>query len=122
LFVALQPRPECLFKHAADWKAAAGRATSLGFEGEGSSARSAEVPSTVFEVEPRKVLARRLTDGGKSLEASIERKISNLTGALADGYPPAITAELALAKHIEKIALTPEGVAYVASGTWNILA
>jgi hypothetical protein len=107
-------------------------------------------------------------------EAAIEKKISNLTRALADGYSPAITAYLAeleeqlaeirekssaskpqapqlrmldtrrfvesrlcdlrelcragamtvraeIAKHVQKITLTPDGRCYVASGTWNLL-
>src|SRR5579859_1277436 len=107
-------------------------------------------------------------------EAEIERRIGNLTRALADGYSPAITADLArfegqlseireklsasltgavavqmsntrrfvetrlaglrallhaepaviraeIAKHVQKITLTPEGRVYVATGTWDLL-
>jgi hypothetical protein len=106
-------------------------------------------------------------------ESELERKIGNLTLALADGYSPAITSELArteaeldtirvrtscrgtiaaqmrntrqfvksrlrdlralfsseavairdeIAKHVQKIVLTPEGRSYVALGSWNLLA
>ena len=107
-------------------------------------------------------------------EAAIEKKISNLTAALAEGYrSTAILADLArfekqlaeiresaafarpetfgrmrdtwkfvesrlrelqglfsaegrtiraeLAKHVEKITLTPDGRNYIASGTWDVL-
>jgi hypothetical protein len=50
-----------------------------------------------FEVELGRALAQRSSAQGnwRSLEASIETKIANLTRALADGYSPAITTELA---------------------------
>jgi site-specific DNA recombinase len=107
-------------------------------------------------------------------EGDLERRVANLTRALADGYSPSIRADLAtiesqlgnvreqlaralgtaatvqirntrrfveerlanvrgilnaepvtvraeLAKHVEKITLTPEGRIYVASGTWKLL-
>ena len=123
-----------------------------------------------------RALDRRGDDAGtwRRQEASIARKIGNLTRALADGYSPAITADLSqleeqladireqstaskpeslqlrmrdtrrfvesrltdlrrlfsaeavtiraeIAKHVQKITLTPEGRTYVASGAWDLL-
>jgi site-specific DNA recombinase len=50
-----------------------------------------------FEAELERALARRGDEAGtwRQQAATIERKISNLTRALADGYSPAITADLA---------------------------
>jgi site-specific DNA recombinase len=130
-----------------------------------------------FEIALKGALAARHGDAEarRRQEAALEKKIANLTSALADGYrSPAILADLAryeaelveirrtaaasrpeaiaihmrdtrrfvesrlrqlqalfgaeaatiraeLSKHVQKIALTPEGRSYVASGAWNVL-
>ncbi len=130
-----------------------------------------------FESELKRALDLRRGDaeGRRRQEVALEKKISNLTSALADGYrSPAIMADLArfegqlaeirqtaaianpetitrrmrdtrrfvesrlqnlqaffgreaaivraeIAKHVQKITLTPEGRTYIASGTWDVL-
>jgi hypothetical protein len=129
-----------------------------------------------FEEELRRATDRRGDEAAmhRRQEAAIEKKISNLTRALADGYSPAITAALSqleeqlgeireraaasrpealqirmrdtrrfvesrlsdlrslfdaeavtiraeIAKHVQKIILSPEGRSYVAAGTWDLL-
>ena len=129
-----------------------------------------------FEAHLKRARESRRADvtAWRSQEAAIERKIGNLTRALADGYSPSITADLArlevelaavrqnaaalrpdaltqqmrdtrrfvesrlsglatlfsaeavivraeITRHVQKITLTPEGRAYIASGTWDLL-
>jgi site-specific DNA recombinase len=130
-----------------------------------------------FEIELKRALENRAgdIDAWRRQEAAIEKKIANLTAAIADGCrSTAILADLAkfeaqlaeiregaavarpenvamrmrdtcrfvesrlrelqglfsgegptiraeLAKHVQKITLTPDGRTYVASGTWDVL-
>jgi site-specific DNA recombinase len=129
-----------------------------------------------FEEELTRAIQRRdgEAENSRRQEAVLERKINNLTRALADGYSPAMTAELReleeqlsdlrrltavsrpeafqlrmrdmrrfvesrladlralfaaepvtiraeIAKHVQKITLTPQGRTYVAAGTWDLL-
>jgi site-specific DNA recombinase len=48
----------------------------------------------------------------------VEARLKNLQSMLT-GEPRIARAEIA--KHVEKITLTPEGRTYIASGTWNLL-
>jgi site-specific DNA recombinase len=129
-----------------------------------------------FEAQLSQAFDRRRDESAahRRRESEIERKIENLTRALADGYSPAIRADLTrleeqlanirrtgiaaepavvgrrmsetrgfvesrlkdlrtlfsaeavtiraeIAKHVREITLTPEGRAYIASGTWDLL-
>ena|SRR5271157_1653315 len=90
-------------------------------------------------------------DGSPGLRAALvdrERQISELTARLLEAHPDSLRAKLRnirgfvtarmrnlrtimnydiahvraeLAKHIEKITLTPSGECYIASGTWNFV-
>jgi site-specific DNA recombinase len=48
----------------------------------------------------------------------VESRLKDLRGLL-DGEPQTVRAEIA--KHVQKIALTPDGKTYIASGSWNLL-
>ena len=48
----------------------------------------------------------------------VESRLRDLR-TLLYGEPQTVRAEIA--KHVQKIALTPEGKSYIASGTWNLL-
>ena len=49
----------------------------------------------------------------------VEERLANLRSIL---NAESVTVRAELAKHVEKITLTPEGRIYVASGSWNLLA
>ena len=72
-----------------------------------------ELAQKLTSSEPRAVRLR-LKDTRRFVEAGLKNLQSMWTG---EGR----LARAAIAKHVEKIILTPEGRAYVASGSWNLL-
>lgn len=72
-----------------------------------------ELTEKLASLEPRAVRLQ-LRDTRRFVEARLRNLQSMLTGE-----PRLVRAEIA--KHVEKITLTPEGRTYIASGTWNLL-
>jgi site-specific DNA recombinase len=76
-------------------------------------AQHQELAQKLASSDPRKVRLQ-LRETRKFVEARLKSLRSMLTGEAR-----LVRAEIA--KHVQKITLTPEGTAYVASGTWDLL-
>ena len=72
-----------------------------------------ELADKLAALEPR-VVKSTFRDTRRFVEARLKNLQSMLTGE-----PRLVRAEIA--KHVEKITLTPEGRTYIAAGTWDLL-
>ena len=72
-----------------------------------------ELTEKLAALEPRAVRLQL-----RNTRRFVESRLRNLQSMLT-GEPRLVRAEIA--KHVEKIILTPEGRTYVASGTWDLL-
>jgi hypothetical protein len=88
------------------WGALHGQLTSL-------ETQHRELTEKLASAEPRAVRSR-LRDTGRFVEARLKNLQSMLTGEAR-----LVRAEIA--KHVEKITLTPEGGTYIASRSWDLL-
>ena len=87
--------------------------TRLASEAADLETQHRDLTEKLASLEPR-VVQLQLRDTRRFVEARLRNLQSMLTGE-----PRLVRAEIA--KHVEKITLTPEGRIYVASGTWDLL-